>query len=141
MEPDEKPTLEIPKVDPNLAMLTEIREGVRSLANGMNELHLWKDEANARLDAFERWRQRTSDRVRGLDASTSENDLAHEAQLAQERAAREALAKQVSDLINIANRIEGAFSKVSENKWVQRILIGVALLIMSWLASKGVVVK
>lgn len=72
---------------------------------------------------------RTSTRVR----EASQVDLAHDAQLAQERAAREELAAKVDKLLSIGERME----KVTKNPTVKVLGGMLATAALTWLASHG----
>lgn len=95
------PTVNIPKADPVLIALTKLTQSVDRVGADVrlvsNDLSIVKD----RLVIVETWKgeqdmraSRTSTGVRNLSLS----DLEHAAQLAQERAAREALATKVDAL-------------------------------------------
>lgn len=140
MVPEENPTVEIPKVDPIVELTRAIKEGqARTDAN----FELLGGELQGlanRVTELEAARGRASNRARSIEQATSENDLAHEAQLAQERAAREALAAKVETLdkkTDAQTQILQQLAKVASNpllKDVAKVLITVFL---TWAGLKG----
>lgn len=89
----------------------------------------WKADIDTRAS-------RTSARVK----MASENDLSHDAQLAQERMARESLAKKVDSLtvtqetqLAILSRLD----KVASNPMVKTIMTILGTALATWAASKG----
>ncbi len=90
----------------------------------------WKSESEARMT-------KTSLAVRGA----SQVDLAHEAQLAHERDAREALATKVDELAKTNETqlaILGRLDKVASNPLVKTVAAMLATALVTWLASHGV---
>lgn len=78
--------------------------------------------------------------VRGL----SNSDLEHASQLAQERAAREALAAKVDGLTSTQETqlaILSRLDKVASNPLVKTLAAMVATALLTWLAAHGVQVK
>lgn len=156
--PQEKKTVEVPQIDIVKGMLEKLTDGV---ATGMNDLRLGQQETNGkvdnltgevakartdisdatgriarlegRVDDIDTWKKNDSDRVKALATTTSQNDADHDAELAKERAAREALAADVATLLAIGNRLDGAL-KSNTAKQALAILIAV---VGAYLTSKG----
>ncbi len=148
-EPPEQPkTTQIPAISPIEVAITQltrtVESGIRELRADVglvsNDLSIVKD----RVGIIESWKNdqdarasRTSAGVRSL----STTDAAHEAQLAQERAAREALAKEVSDL-KATNETQlailGRLDKVASNPLVKTLGAMLATAVITWLATHGV---
>jgi hypothetical protein len=140
-EPPEQPTTKnLPAADPVQVLLLKLQ---RSLEDGFrttnanidvvaNDLSVVK----SRVEILENERTKLSGGVRGLSSLNAEQD----AQLAQERMAREAVAKEVQDLkdtnamqLAILSRLD----KVASNPHIKIILAVLAAAAMSWAASKG----
>ncbi len=85
--------------------------------------------------------QLTSVKVRALiDDTTSQMDLEHDAQLAQERAAREALATKVDALTETQQTqlaILSRLDKITSNPLVKTVLTILGTAFATWAASKG----
>jgi septal ring factor EnvC (AmiA/AmiB activator) len=139
----EHTTGELPKVDPVLEILKEVRSDVHALRADValvsNDLGVVKDRValvETRVVDLEAARSRTSNRVREV----SQSDLNQEAQLAQERSAREELAKQVASLAE-SNQVQLAIltrlDRLAANPHVKIILAVLATAATTWLASKG----
>jgi len=121
------------KVDVLVVDVTRLTGTVELVSN---DLGIVKD----RVTILESERSKLSGGVRGL----STTDAEQAAQLAQERAAREAIAAEVADLkatqaLQLA--ILARLDKVASNPTV-KVLGGMLLTaLVTWLASKGLVVK
>ncbi len=108
-----------------------------------NELGVVKERlavGEARINTLETERAKLSGGVRQLSSSNAEQD----SQLAQERSAREALAAKV-DVIGASQQVQLAImerlDKVASNPTV-KVLGGMLLTaLVTWLASKGLVVR
>lgn len=142
-DPD-KPTVELPKVPDwaiELVKLTKLVKANTDLIAGdvtglkadVRALQKWKLETEATTV--------TSDRVRALATeTTSHADLEGLSQLAQERAAREALSLKVDDLtstqavqLSILTRLD----KVASNPTVKVLAGMAATAALTWFASHG----
>jgi len=157
---DEKPpenqptTKEIPRVDPVMEMLKQLREaqdaGFRTLGADIqlvsNDVTIVKDRVGLveqRVGVLEESRTRTSNGVRQLSSHDSEQD----AQLAQERAAREAVAAELASVkakvvdLSASNEVQLAIltrlDKVASNPHIKLILAVLGTAATTWLASKG----
>jgi hypothetical protein len=95
---DSKPTVELPKVDPNVELMKLVKEGQARTDANFDLMHVQFDGLSGRVTELEAARGRQSNRVKSVEQTASQNDLAQEARLAQEIAAREALAKKASEL-------------------------------------------
>lgn len=151
-------TVKLLAVDPVQELLIQLRQGMRDGFTGVSARLDKQDEvlstvstegveANTRLSRLERRVEdlegrisRNSDRAR----AASDMDLSHEVQLAEERAAREALAAQVVNLHEsqaIQLAILTRLDSISKNPLV-KVLGGMLLTaVIAWLASHGVTVK
>jgi predicted nucleic acid-binding Zn-ribbon protein len=161
-KPEEKPTVELPAV-PKWAveLTTSVKSGFLTVNARLDSQDTKLDkvvtegiEANVRLDRIEvRMKDaergiedlesrigRTSERVRGV----SESDLEQDAQLAQERAAREELAAKV-DAIAKTNETQLAIlsrlDNVAKNPLVKTLAAMLLTALVTWLASHGIAVK
>lgn len=97
-----------------------------------NDLGIVKD----RVTILEAERTKLSGGVRGLSTSNAEQD----AQLAQERAAREALATEVKALTTMQETqlaILGRLDKVASNPVVKTVVTILGTAFATWAASKG----
>jgi hypothetical protein len=137
-EPPEQPkTAQIAAVPPwavelTLAMKSGIAEVRADISLVSNDLSLVKD----RVTILETERTKLSGGVRGLSSA----DSAHDAQLAQERAAREALADKVDNLTKTQETqlaILGRLDKVASNPLVKTLLTVLGTALATWAASKG----
>ena len=144
--PDNKPTTSLPKVDPAIAELTKIvKDGfARTEAN----FALISGEVNSlgnRVTELEAARGRASNRVREVEDTTSHNDLEQQAQLAQERAARETLAAKVDAIASASTaqtealvRLEHIATSLLGNKKVRLAGYVVLVLLMGVAAKFGI---
>lgn len=160
-KPQEKPTVQMEKVPEWAVKLQEGVTCVRTDITGLradvglvaNDVTIVKDRVTlveTRVAVLEDVRVRHSDGARQL----SSNDLAHEAELAKEVAAREAIQAEVKVLrekvdaqptkaeftaaMNSQTKaMVDKFDEVTKNPIVRKILWLAAGAIASWLASKG----
>lgn len=93
-----------------------------------------------RTNAIDGWRKNNSERVRGLAEQTSEHDLTHDAKIASEIVARQALEMKVDGLVAatsaqtaILQRIE----RLASNPIVKQAATAIGAAILTWLAAKG----
>lgn len=143
--PPQPKTVELPAVPTWAVELTQsVREGfARTNANlelVSNDLSLVKE----RVALLESWKissetraARTSDAVR----SASQVDVEQAAQLAQERAAREALAAKLDALSGTQEAqlaILSRLDKVAANPIVKTLAAMLATAVITWLASHGI---
>ena len=94
------------------------------------------DRIEHRVDEVETRMGRASTGVRGL----SQTDLAHEAQLAAEKTAREALAKQVDGLTvtqEVQLAILSRLDKLAANPLVKAVVAMALTALVAWLATHG----
>ncbi len=118
------------------AMKSGIAEVRADISLVSNDLSVVKD----RVTILESERTKLSGGVRGL----STTDAEQAAQLAQERAAREALATEVADLKKTNETqlaILARLDKVASNPLVKTVVAMMATALLTWLASHGVAVK
>ena len=155
-KPPEKPTLEFEKPPAwAVAMSERMAQGFQKMDANIslvaNDLGLVKDELRVHKEASDQRFKTLEDRANStsIRAKTmSEQDLAQDAQLAQERAAREALAakvdavaaemkEQTAMLTSLANKA-GALLADPRVKAAGMVLW---MAFTGWLASKGLVAK
>lgn len=138
--PPQPKTAELPAADPVQVLLLKIQRGMDTGFLNMgadiklvaNDLSVVKE----RVNLLERRADNTSDRVK----QASSSDLDHDAQLAQERLAREELAAKVDALTTTQATqlaILGRLDKVAANPHVKVILAVLAAAAVSWATSKG----
>jgi hypothetical protein len=141
MSTDEKPTVELPSVPQWAIELTREVKGARAdIGLVSSDLSIVKERLTVvemRVKDGEERAARTSSAVRGASAV----DLEHEAQLSQERAARESLAVEVRALsesqatqLAILSRLD----KVASNPLVKTAGAMMLTALVTWLASHGV---
>ncbi len=132
--PPQPTTKELPAADPVLVAVTAITREVLGLRADVALLSsdFARDigEVRVRVLTLEEARRRNSDRAR----SASQMDLAHDAQIAQERMAREALSEKVETLLGIAKRLD----KIASNPLAKTLAAMLATALVTWLASHGV---
>lgn len=144
--PPQPRTMELPAADKQDILLAEVRRGFSELRADIslvaNDVSIVKDRVavvEGRVNALEEARKTTSMRV----ADASKADLEHEAQLAQERAAREELAAKV-DALAKTNEVQLAIlarlDHVAKNPLVKTLAAMLATAAITWLASHGVVI-
>ncbi len=73
-----------------------IRDLGTSMVQGFQAIGKRFETIEERQDAFETWRKNNSERVKGIEATTSSADLAHDAALAKEITDRQSLAAEVA---------------------------------------------
>jgi hypothetical protein len=147
-KPPEQPTTkEIPKVDPVMEMLKQLREaqdaGFRTLGADIqlvsNDVTIVKDRVGLveqRVGVLEESRARTSGGVRQLSSHDHEQD----AQLAAIITETAAVKKEVVDLKEsqaVQLAILGRLDKLASNPHVKIILAVLGTAATTWLASKG----
>ena len=140
-QPEAKPTVDMPKVPQwAIEMTLAMKDGFR-LTNAnievvANDLSVVKE----RVSILETERTKHSGGLRGLSTSNAEQD----AQLAQERAARESLAAKV-DKLDVMQQTQldilGRLDKVASNPMVKTVVTILVTIIGTWAASKGISVK
>jgi predicted nucleic acid-binding Zn-ribbon protein len=149
--PEQPKTKEIPAAKPEDILLAELRSGFRTVNARLDVQDATLDNVvregqrtnvrltriEERVDEVETRMGRTSSRVKEV----SQADLAHDAQLAQERAAREALAQKVDALdakqdtqLAILTRLDG----IAKNPLVKTIAAMLATAFVTWLATHGI---
>ncbi len=147
-EPQERPTKEIIPPSPveiaiaKLSAAVEagfrearvdgalMRNDISNIKDRVGTIESWKNDHDARAS-------RTSLKVQ----QASEHDLAHDAQLSQERTAREALATKVDELDTKQDTqlaILARLDKVASNPLVKTLAAMLATALITWLASHGV---
>lgn len=151
VKPPEKPTQPLPKEEIQAGLLNklvgavnDIKDGVNSLRAdvGMisNDLGIVKDRVSLverRATDLEEARRLNSLRAR----SQSEVDQEHDAQLVQERAARESLAKKVDEIerkTDAQTAILERLDRVASNPTVKALAHIIATGIAAYLATKGI---
>jgi len=163
--PESKKTVSLPTLT-DRALLEDLARVVRTIADNVGETRndLYKlnvkvtstDERLARVEgrlvvletapvsitpSVPPPPQLTSVKVRALiDSTTSQMDLEHDAQLAQERAAREDLAAKVDVLTETQQTqlaILSRLDKITSNPLVKTILTILGTAFATWAASKG----
>lgn len=143
--PDQPKTTQLPVVPQWAIELTAaMKDGLRELSADIklvsNDLSIVKD----RVGIIESWKNdqdarahRASDGVRQL----STTDAAHDAQLAQERMAREELAAKVDSLTQTQATqlaILGRLDAIAKNPLAKTVAAMLATALVTWLASHGV---
>ncbi len=148
MPPEEKSTeqlltdlnkmLEIGFKETNL----NIKELDANLGLAIHEIDALKDRVGTietRMGGIEGWRQRNSERVKGLINTTSSADLSNEAAIAAEIVQRQDLQTKVDSILN-DQKTQLAYLqtliKVTENPWVRRIATLVAYAAATWIALR-----
>lgn len=160
--PDNKPTTQVSREAVLNERLDRIVDGIAAVSGQVdrldgsvslviNDVTIVKDRIamiERRTEQLETAGTRRSDAVKAVDARTSAQDMEQAAQLAQERAAREALAKEVKQLTEINSKQMRALEELNAtaksivgNKMIRQIAYGVGTLILLWLASKGITIK
>lgn len=151
---DEHKTKEIPAADPTAVELRRLSLVVERLVGSVDLLSHAVDVVHARLGSLETWRataedrfRRNSERAKGLDDRTSQNDLSHEAALATELVERQALAKRLADIETktdaqtvILKRIAGILDTPEAKRVGQALaafIIAALALATGWLAHGG----
>lgn len=138
--PEQPKTAELPAADPVQVLLLKLQRGMDAGFLNMgadiklvaNDLGVVKD----RVTLLERRADTTSDRVK----QQSSSDLSQDAQLAQERVAREELAAKVDALTSTQATqlaILGRLDKVASNPTVKVLFGMLATALVTWLASHG----
>ena len=138
VEPPEQPkTVDMPKVPQwAIEMTMAMKDGFRQTNANIELVSSDLGVLKSRVDILETERTKLSGGVRGLSTSNAEQD----AQLAQERAAREALAKQVEALTTMQQTqldILGRLDKVASNPLFKTIVTILGTAFATWAASKG----
>jgi hypothetical protein len=145
--PEQPKTAQLPAADPVQVLLMQLRNqmtagfnetraDLESVKNEGQRTNLRLTRLEMRQDDVETRLTRSSDGVRGL----SQHDVEHDAQLAQEKAAREALATKVDDLSasqELQLAILGRLDKLAANPTVKVILFALGTIATGYLASKG----
>lgn len=121
-------------------MEAKIDEGFSDFQKRMTRVEAWKDEVDARMN-------RSSERVRGQ----SEVDLAHEAKIAAEIQAREALAHKVETIDKnltevktetakqtaILGDLKTAALSFAKHPLTQLIVVALSILLTGWISAHG----
>lgn len=121
-------------------MEAKIDEGFSDFQKRMTRVEAWKDEVDARMN-------RSSERVRGQ----SEVDLAHEAKIAAEIQAREALARDLAatkaDVAEvkaetkaqtaILGDLKTAALGLAKHPLTQLIVVALSILLTGWISAHG----
>lgn len=152
--PQNKPTLQLPKADIQEQLLKSLE---RAVTSGFTDLRTRLDNQDVQLEVAVKEGQRTNSRLTLLEsrvedleiritrASTrvqqsSEQELEQAAQLAQEKVAREQLAKRVDELsksnevqLAILSRLDSLF----KNPAIKLIAFAIWTGITGWLANRG----
>ena len=134
-------TASLPAISPEMVALTLLgqtmsagfRETNANIALVSSDLSLVKD----RVALLETERTKHSGGLRGLSTSNAEQD----AQLAQERMAREALAAEVAAIkaeTSTQTLLLGQLLKLGEKPVVKLIATAVGTAILTWLSTKGI---
>lgn len=141
--PEQPKTMQIPAADPVLVAVADLTREVRGARADIqlvsNDLSIVKD----RVTVLETERTKMSGGVRGLSTASAE----HDAQLAQERAARTELAAKVDQLAaghatlnekqDLQLAILARLDKVASNPTVKVLAGMAATAALTWLASHG----
>ena len=131
-------TTQLPPADPSAVLLIELKSLVKS----------GQEEIRADLDVLKHEGQRTNTRLTRIEErvdevegrigrnsarvrDVSQQDMAQDAQLAQERTAREELAAKVDKLLSIGEKLE----KVTKNPTAQVLAGMLATAAITWLAA------
>jgi hypothetical protein len=158
--PTQPKTKELPAVDKQDILLAEMRRGFATVEGRLDSQDTKLDkvvtegiEANVRLDRVEVRLGKVESRVEELESRTgrnssrvreaSENDMAHDAQLAQERAARESLAAKVDSLTKTQDTqlsILVRLDRVASNPLVKTLGAMLLTAVITYLASHGITV-
>jgi hypothetical protein len=144
-EPSEKPTKELPAVPAWAVELTQsVKSGIAELRADValvsNDLGVVKDRV-AILESFRSDQEQRANRTSAGVRSLSTTDAAQEAQLAQERAAREELAAKVDSLAKTNETqlaILGRLDAVVKNPLAKTLVAMLATAAITWLAGHGV---
>jgi hypothetical protein len=121
-------------------MEAKIDEGFSDFQKRITRVEAWKDEVDARMN-------RSSERVRGQ----SEVDLAHEAKIAAEIMAREALAQKVDAIDKnltevktetakqtaILGDLKTAALSFAKHPLTQLIVVALSILLTGWISAHG----
>jgi hypothetical protein len=150
--PEQPTTKELPAADPVQVLLIKIQRSMEAGFNGVGDRLDRQDrvlervssegiEVNTRVARIEVRLEKVEHGVEDLEArvgrastrvkQVSEQDLAQDAQLAQERAAREELAEKVDKLLGIGERLE----KVTKNPTIKVLAGMLATAAITWLAA------
>ncbi len=139
--PDQPKTAQLPAVPQWAVELTKsMKDGFRLTNANIEVVSSDLGVVKERVTILESERTKLSGGVRGLSTSNAEQD----AQLAQERMAREALAKEVADLktTNATQlAILGRLDRVASNPLVKTLGAMLLTAVLTYLASHGVVVS
>jgi hypothetical protein len=138
------PTVSIPKADPALILLTqiklsmdagftEVRSDLESVKNEGQRTNLRLTRQEVRMDDVEVRLGHNSLRAK----AESSHDLEQDAQLVQERAAREALAAKVDTLLAIGERLD----KLAKNPIAKVVGTILAFTLAGYAASHGITIK
>lgn len=164
-QPEAKPTLQIPKAEIAEGLLRSVE---RAVTVGFADVKQRLDSQDTQLEMVMKEGQRTNSRLTLIEgrvedvesrmsrASTgvrglSQTDATHDAQLAQERSAREALAIEVAAVkadvtavkteMSTQTAILTRLDKVASNPTVKVILFALGTIATGYLASRGLVAK
>lgn len=119
---------------------TKLDDGITDVTKRIIRLESWKEDVDSRMT-------KNSERVRGQ----SEVDVAHEAELAKERLAREELAKEVAltksnvDVVMaetkaqtaILSDLKAAGTAIAKHPLTQLIVVALSILLTGWIATHG----
>jgi septal ring factor EnvC (AmiA/AmiB activator) len=143
-QPAEKPTTQLPAVPAWAVELTQsVKSGIAELRADValvsNDLGVVKDRV-AILESFRNDQETRASRTSARVQQSQATDLEQAAQLAQERAAREELAREVADLtttqatqLAILTRLD----KITSNPTVKVLAGMAATAALTWLATHG----
>jgi len=119
---------------------TKLDDGITDVTKRIIRLESWKEDVDSRMT-------KNSERVRGQ----SEVDVAHEAELAKERLAREELAKEVAltksnvDVVMaetkaqtaILSDLKAAGTAIAKHPLTQLIVVALSIFLTGWIATHG----
>ena len=143
-KPPEKPTVKMETVPEWATALTlKVQEGFRQTNANIEVVSSALDVVKERVHVIESWKvdqdaRLQNNSMRAKQASVV--DLAHEAQLAQERTAREALALKVQQLDgkqDVQLALLQQLVKLGEKPVVKLLFTAVGTAILTWLSAKG----
>jgi hypothetical protein len=141
--PGEKPTVEgllSGLVDSTREGFKEVNANIALVANELDVLKGRSGVIEGRLTELEGWRGRTSDRVRGIAATTSSADLEHSAVLANEILARQTLAMKVDALDakqDVQLQILARLDSIAKNPIVKQVATALGTAVLTWLSLRG----
>jgi hypothetical protein len=146
--PSQPTTVQLPAVPPWAIELTKsVKTGIAELRADValvsNDLGIVKDRVTI-LESRRNDDDARAARISGGVRNLSTTDAEQSAQLAQERAAREALATKVDELAttNVTQlAILTRLDKVASNPTVKLLMFAIGTIVTGWLAGKGLALK